>query len=95
MFFTRPLKISIAKIIARAKRGLAIRKQPSFVPGPRIFNCESLLFSAGHLVCINNLHNLTKEIPSHCAHMISMFIASLLLVLNAVIVFGCSLFERK
>ena len=33
--------------IARAKRGLTIRKQPSFVPGPRIFYCYALLFSAG------------------------------------------------
>ena len=34
------------------------------------FYCDSLLFSGGHLVCINNLHNLAKEIPSHCAHMV-------------------------
>ena len=34
-------------IVARAKRGLTIRKQPSFVPGPRIFYCYALLFSAG------------------------------------------------
>ena len=34
-------------IFARAKRGLTIRKQPSFVPGPRVFCCYALLFSAG------------------------------------------------
>ena len=39
--------IIIIIIIARAKRGLTIRKQPSFVPGPRIFYCYALLFSAG------------------------------------------------
>ena len=47
----------VLAVIARAKRGLTIRKQPSFVPGPRIFYCYSLLVSAGQYVCINDLHN--------------------------------------
>ena len=54
-------------IFMQAKRVLSIRKHPSFIPGPRIFYCYWLLFSAAQKVRITNLHNITKEITL-CSH---------------------------
>ena len=48
--------IKLTGVIARAKRRLTIRKQPSFVPGPRIFYCYALLFllvnRSASIICI-------------------------------------------
>ena len=43
-YYRAVLSVSVCAhrfVIARTKRVLTIRKQPSFVPGPRIFYCDS------------------------------------------------------
>ena len=65
-FFDRKLA-AVPDVVRAIIAPATIRKHASFVPGPRIFYCYSLLFSAGQKVCVVNLHNITKEVTL-CSH---------------------------